>query len=298
MKKYKIKATALSPIHIGTGEVYEPTSYVIDNGYLYSFRDYDFVKRLSKKEIQELSNLTFLPKIYRFFKDRKKIAFEIYEYSVEVSREIENIYKYIEFPRRNPKTKQIQKDKFGNPQYNKMEILKTYKNPNTLEAVIPGSSIKGAIESFLPLKTNEERQKLKISDTKELKENELEIGFAQRIYKNSSKNTKRGIAIMVEVIKPFSEFEFFIDFEDIEIIKKLSENFYKLRNKKLFDMYSHKLNDNSFLLRVGRFVGKEFIVEKINNPPKTVSVYKRNKKDSDFEYFGWLLCEIIEEREL
>jgi len=63
-------------------------------------------------------------------------------------------------------------------------------------------------------------------------------------------------------------------------------------------MYSHKLNDNSFLLRVGRFVGKEFIVEKINTPPKTVSVYKRNKKDSDFEYFGWLLCEIIEEREL
>jgi len=88
MKKYKIKATALSPIHIGTGEVYEPTSYVIDNGYLYSFRDYDFVKRLSKKEIQELSNLTFLPKIYRFFKDRKKIAFEIYEYSVEVSRKL------------------------------------------------------------------------------------------------------------------------------------------------------------------------------------------------------------------
>ena len=31
MKTYKLKLTALSPIHIGTGEDYEPINYVIDN---------------------------------------------------------------------------------------------------------------------------------------------------------------------------------------------------------------------------------------------------------------------------
>ena len=30
MKTYKLKLTAISPIHIGTGEEYEPINYVID----------------------------------------------------------------------------------------------------------------------------------------------------------------------------------------------------------------------------------------------------------------------------
>ena len=32
MKTYRLKLTALTPIHIGTGEVYEPTNFVIDDG--------------------------------------------------------------------------------------------------------------------------------------------------------------------------------------------------------------------------------------------------------------------------
>jgi CRISPR/Cas system CSM-associated protein Csm5 (group 7 of RAMP superfamily) len=297
MKRYKIKATALSPIHIGTGEAYEPTSYVIDDGFLYSFKEDEFIKNLNKQEINELSKLTFLPNIYKFFKDRKEIALEIYEYSVEVSKEIENIYKYIEFPRRNPKTKQIQKNKFGKPVYNKMEILKTLKNPNTSEAVISGSSLKGAIESFLDL-NSEEKRKLKISDTNEIKENELEIGFSQRLYKNSSKNTKKGIAPIVEIIKKNSQFEFFIDFEDIETIKTLSQKFYESRNREMFNQFSYHLNKNSFLLRIGRFVGQEFMVKNLKKPPKTMSVYKQNKYDKNYQYFGWLLCEIVEEKKI
>jgi CRISPR/Cas system CSM-associated protein Csm5 (group 7 of RAMP superfamily) len=296
MKRYKIKATTLSPIHIGTGEVYEPTNYIIDNMYLYSFKEEKFINKLSKKEINELTKITFLPSIYKFFKKRKKIAFEIYDYSVEVSKEIQLIYNYIEKPRINRRTRQIIKNKYGNPVYNKMEIFKTYRTPITLEPIIPGSSIKGAIESFLPLSTNEEKRKLRISDTKELKENETEIGFAQRIYRNHNKN--RGVSPMVEVIKKYSEFEFFIDFYDIEIIKQLSKNFYKSRNEKMFDLFSHNIKNNSFLLRVGRFVGKEFIVKTIKKLPKTISIYKKNKKDNHYEYFGWLLCEIIEEREI
>lgn len=292
MKRYKIKATALSPIHIGTGEVYEPTNYIIDDGYLYSFREEEFIKNLTKEEIKKLIKLKNLPEIYKFFKDRKYIAKDIYELCVEVSRDIETVYRYIEKPRRNPKTKQIQM-KFGKPVYNKMEILKTYKNPNTLEAVIPGSSVKGAMESFLPLNSVEDRQKLKISDTRELKENELEIGYSIRIYRNSNKKNI-GIPIMVEIIKQKSEFEFFIDFKEIRLIQTLSEDFYKSRNKKLFDKYSYLLNKNRFLLRIGRFMGKEFMVNNINKLPKTYSVYKKNKKDNEFDYFGWLLCEIVE----
>ena len=57
MKKYYLKLTALTPIHIGTGEVYEPTNFVIDDGYLYEFDEVLFYKSLNEKEQQEFAKL-------------------------------------------------------------------------------------------------------------------------------------------------------------------------------------------------------------------------------------------------
>ena len=42
MSNIRLKLTALSPIHIGSGEIYEPTNFIMDEGVLYSFRDEDF----------------------------------------------------------------------------------------------------------------------------------------------------------------------------------------------------------------------------------------------------------------
>ncbi|MBD3807216.1 MAG: hypothetical protein IE880_00710, partial [Epsilonproteobacteria bacterium] len=52
MANIRLKLTALSPIHIGSGEVYEPTNFIMDEGVLYSFRDEDFYINLPdiKKE--------------------------------------------------------------------------------------------------------------------------------------------------------------------------------------------------------------------------------------------------------
>jgi len=36
MANVRLKLTALSPIHIGSGEVYEPTNFIMDEGVLYT----------------------------------------------------------------------------------------------------------------------------------------------------------------------------------------------------------------------------------------------------------------------
>jgi len=53
MKTYRLKLTALTPIHIGTGEVYEPTNFVIDDGYLYEFDEVLFYQSLNELEKKE-----------------------------------------------------------------------------------------------------------------------------------------------------------------------------------------------------------------------------------------------------
>ena len=42
MKSLVIKMSAITPLHIGTGEDYEPTNFIIDDGYLYEFDEIEF----------------------------------------------------------------------------------------------------------------------------------------------------------------------------------------------------------------------------------------------------------------
>ncbi len=64
MKTYKLKLTALTPIHIGTGESYEPTNYVIDGGFLYEFDEMKFYQKLHETQ-QKAAILTQPKKTYK-----------------------------------------------------------------------------------------------------------------------------------------------------------------------------------------------------------------------------------------
>ncbi len=65
MKTYKLKLTAISPIHIGTGEEYEPINYVIDKldikiadgeiikrDYMFVFDEMEFYTNLDNQRKQ------------------------------------------------------------------------------------------------------------------------------------------------------------------------------------------------------------------------------------------------------
>ena len=57
MNRYYLKLTTLTPVHIGTGDVYEPTNFVIDDGYLYEFDEVLFYKSLDKAKQKEFERL-------------------------------------------------------------------------------------------------------------------------------------------------------------------------------------------------------------------------------------------------
>ena len=151
MKSYKLKLTALTPIHIGTGEHYEPTNFVIDNGYLYEFDEIKFYEKLDKKQkddflkaVEKKDSSESLFEIHRVIKNNKKKAVDSAISKVQVSKGIERDYEnkvgiavQIEGGRRiNKRTI-----------FNRFQIEKTMRLKNSKRVYIPASSIKGSIST-------------------------------------------------------------------------------------------------------------------------------------------------------
>ncbi len=288
MKRYYLKLTALTPIHIGTGEVYEPTNFVVDNGYLYEFDEVLFYKALdeiSKKNFDNKLNNLF--SIISFYKKNKDKAKKIYNHKVKVSKEIEKRY-----------ITQFNKD--GSVNKNQLNIEKTYKDPNTNLPVIPGSSLKGVFDTFLHIyskpevASNETRQKLNISDALTIK-SKLEIGIAKRVHKNPDKKAKSSIPTNIEIINEDSKFvcSVYTEFDMTEIVNKI-ENFYT--NQKRYSSY-FKTDSNSFVIRVGKFCGKPYMVYETHN---IINSYGKDVATHTLYHdkeFGWLKVELIEKDE-
>lgn len=148
MQDYQLVITPLSPIHLGTGEDFLPTNYVIDNGVLYEFDPAKAV--LNPKEINELvkaSNSTDIKQVYQFFKNNPKPFRDCAYRKVVVSKEVA----------RNYKTKLGQNVQANNPHGNKngkkesvindLSIACTSTNPQTHLPVIYGSALKGCVRT-------------------------------------------------------------------------------------------------------------------------------------------------------
>ena len=152
MQTMTLKLTVLTPVHIGTGEHYEPINFVIDNGYLYEFDEVEFYKKLDSRQKQEFLKAVenrsdeSLFQIHRIIKNNKKAAIDSAYHKVQVSKGIEKAYEnkigravQIEGGRKKPKTKV----------FNQFLIERTIRLPNSYKVYIPGSSIKGAISTAL-----------------------------------------------------------------------------------------------------------------------------------------------------
>lgn len=139
-KPLKIRLHVLSPIHIGCDDIYEPTSFVIDDEKekLIEFDPMDFVKMLTTREITEFSRassgdnlLAIFKLIRRFYKPViKGREVEITEYLVKHYRKIINMGTY---------------DK--NAVINQFTMNKTAFNLQDNTPYIPGTSVKGALRT-------------------------------------------------------------------------------------------------------------------------------------------------------
>jgi len=280
---YKIRLTTLSPIHIGNGEVYEPISYIIDEGYLYSFNEFLVLDKLVEKKVNlDLKQLEDIANLVEFFKSYKKFIIEnnLYISKISVAEDIAKLYS----------------NDYGNSNnnddsFNQMLILKnisTYNPKNSkFEPYIPGSSIKGALQTVLDLSV-EDSQKLKVSDC---------IGI--NVKNQIAWAVRNKIPQKLEIISKNSTFEFYIsksnqwDFDELK--DKLNTHF-KRADHKQFLAYEREIRfKNQFLLRVGRFVGQKFMSNNEDiKEPKTRTYFRKKEKDAKSELpFGWILCEII-----
>ncbi len=148
MQTYKLKLTALTPIHIGTGEVYEPTNFVIDNGYLYEFDEIKFYKLLDTKskkvfmDVVSKESEASLFSLHGLIKQHKNEAIESSILKVQVFKSLTNEYEL-----KIGKVVKIEGKTTIKNVFNRFQIERTSRLTNTHKVYIPASSIKGSIST-------------------------------------------------------------------------------------------------------------------------------------------------------
>ncbi len=278
LNRYRFKIIARSPLHIGSGKVYEPTNFVIDDGKLYEFDEMLFYKALKPIDRRKFINkLQDWIEIIKFYKEHRNIAKTISIFSLPVTDSVEKRYNTV-----------INKD--GTRNTNQFEIQRIQRNPNSRMAIIPGSSIKGMLDTVLgiyptKIKDNTPRRKLIVSDALQIS-GESEIGYAYRVHKNPDKKAKSEIPQIVEIVKKETVFIVTISSEhSFEEIREKMRNYIQERGETRFSF-----STDNFIARIGRFSGKAYMVDDGNNvlnsynkPIATHTLYERDREE-----FGWI----------
>ena len=135
----------MSPVHIGSDEVYEPTAFVVDEGrkQLISFEPADFLGMLDGDALDKFSAICqkgtpqSLIEIYRFINNNQEF---VEGKAVEVSHAF--VQHFQETLRLNGEANILQN-------LNKYQIKRTSFNPHDNTPYIPGSSIKGSIRTAI-----------------------------------------------------------------------------------------------------------------------------------------------------
>jgi len=149
LQHYTLTYTPLSPIHIGTGNSYEPTNYVIDDGTLYEFDTGGALAALTETDRNELNEIVnaranedMLKAVQRFFYKRRDRLKPWAINAIPVLNGVADLY-----GKRVGQT--ANRESGGSQVLNKLEIDRTAYNPVNRQPVLFGSSIKGAIRTAL-----------------------------------------------------------------------------------------------------------------------------------------------------
>ncbi|MDG6882237.1 CRISPR type III-A/MTUBE-associated RAMP protein Csm5 [Phocoenobacter uteri] len=139
MKTHQVYLTPLTPIHIGCGEDFEPTNYVIDEGVLYHFEPSKL--ELSDSQIQQLlsyANKSDLLSIQKFFQQNAKSVVGCANYFSSAAVGIEQDWK-------NKIGRVVNRESDGNNVIAKLSIERTAYLPYQNQPYVTGSGFKGAL---------------------------------------------------------------------------------------------------------------------------------------------------------
>jgi len=250
MANIKLKLTALTPVHIGSGEVYEPTNFIMDANVLYEFRDEDFFMALPQIKQEAFMNMikdnqsdSFV-KVHKFVKDNKEIAIKVASVMVNVTSGLQKDY-----DRLLGKIRQQEGRRGDNSRvFNRFEIQKIQRKQVKTESggysntgYIVGSSLKGSISTAYQefifkqdgKKVVEEKfqakgreisnnifKDFKVSDSR-VKKIGTKLGFAlnkERFeYDRHNPQANLKLSTYIEVINPSSEFMVDINYGTLDI---------------------------------------------------------------------------------
>ncbi len=141
--------TALSPVHIGTGEDLEPTGYVIEGEDLYLFSPEAALRALPAAAREELTKVLgaaptvqLIKQVQAFFHRNSEALIAEAEHAMPVLPSIA-----AEYQQRVGKT--AQREENGREIINQLAIARTYADAASGRPILPGSSLKGAIRTAL-----------------------------------------------------------------------------------------------------------------------------------------------------
>ncbi len=174
LESWRLLVSTLSPVHIGCGEDYDPTNYVIGNNTLHEFDPSAAQEALTTRDQQELlrivenpNNGKMLQEVQAFFYQHRQALMTI------AKRRVPALPKLVEFyENRVGKTTHIEGDGFQ--LVNKLAIGRTFFNPVTGAPILPGSSLKGAIRTALLNGIN---------NAKPLQGSEQNLSLQQRLFR-------------------------------------------------------------------------------------------------------------------
>jgi CRISPR-associated protein Csm5 len=136
--------TPLTPTHIGCGEDFEPTNYVIDDHVLYHFQPDRLAlseedRRLLIRSVNRRGDEA-IREIQRFFHQRRQQCRQVGRLKVGVAAGVAERYQ--------ARVGQVaQREDERGAVVNRLEIERTAHHPHTGVAYLPGSSLKGAIRT-------------------------------------------------------------------------------------------------------------------------------------------------------
>lgn len=141
--------STLSPVHVGCGEDYDPTRYVIENDTLYEFEPGAALAVLTAQDREQLlkivtalANDRMLQQVQAFFYHRRQALMAVASRRVPVGSKMVAFYQ-----KRVGKTVQVESN--GAQLLNRLEIERTSFNPVNGVPVLPGSGMKGAMRTAL-----------------------------------------------------------------------------------------------------------------------------------------------------
>lgn len=143
LNHHTLHLTPLSPLHLGSGEDYEPTNYVIADGILHAF---DPAKATltpaQRNELLDISKRADLQSIQRFFRKHPEpfiaVAHSASSTSSALSKEYARSFGEV-----------VQRENKQHHVLNRFQIERTATNPQTHAPYIPGSALKGCIRTAL-----------------------------------------------------------------------------------------------------------------------------------------------------